>query len=151
MKSNTLSDVTSELETLTAHVNDSIKGYQTAADNASGTQEAFRVMMQSRAIERRFHANALNERLKCIGQDEETSSSVKGAAHRTLISLKNLLSSGDNSEAITEECLRGEEKLLDYIDNTFESTAVLDGATFDAIDELKTHVKTCIDELKSIS
>ncbi|MBC2605939.1 DUF2383 domain-containing protein [Pelagicoccus albus] len=94
-------------------------------------------------------ANELNERLKCIGEDEETGGSIKGAAHRGIISVKDTFTSGNNATEIIEEALRGESQLLEEIDSTFQDLEAIDGETRNAIVNLKENVVRTMSELRN--
>lgn len=147
---NTINKISTELESLVSHVNDSIKGYEMALKKADEANAAFKDLLVSNARERAIHAGNLNSRLKCIGEDEETSGSLSGAAHRALITVRDMFSSNE-PEAILEECIRGEKKLLEYIGDSFSEVNVMDGATQNALADLTLHVTSSIKKLENAS
>ncbi|MDQ8187603.1 DUF2383 domain-containing protein [Pelagicoccus sp. SDUM812002] len=139
-------NLSSQLEQLASHVNDSLKGFEKAAGSVSPEADTQRFLAMKTTREPLL--DALNERLQCIGENAETSGSVKGATHRALISVKDLFTDSNSSEAIYEEAVRGETKLLEYIYEAFSDLETIDHATREAIVELKGNVLRNISELK---
>lgn len=135
------------LRTLTIHVNDSVKGYEVALEKVREGSAAANVIREQRDA-RQLHADLLNDRLTAIGEEGKERGSAEGNAHRGLIDLKSWLTGKDETEAILNECIRGEEKLDQYIDATFEDVHVVDQATGDAIMGLKDHVQSALEALK---
>lgn len=138
-----------EIEHLVIHVNDSVQGYEKAAERVQN--EDANLALQFREIEntRRIHVEALNSRLKCIGVEEKERGSLEGSAHRALISVKDMFTSSDNTNAVIDEAIRGEEKLSGYLDDTFNNIDVVDGETARVINDLKACVLKAIIQLKS--
>ena len=130
-----------ELERLVIHANDSVKGYDKAAERVQDENANLALCFREIESARREKVDALNSRLECIGEEEQERGSLEGTTHRALINVKDMFTSSDNTEAIIDEAIRGEEKLLDYIDDTFDGVAVIDGETIRAINDLKTCVK----------
>jgi len=138
------------LKTLIIHVNDSVKGYDLALEKVPEGSEAANVIREQ-GDARRVHVDLLNDRLTAIGEEAKERGSAEGKAHHALIDLKNWLSGENESEAILEECIRGEEKLSQYIGATFENVPTVDPATRDAIMTLQDDVQSALDTLKMAS
>ncbi|MFP4260972.1 MAG: DUF2383 domain-containing protein [Opitutales bacterium] len=136
------------LKTLTIHANDSVRGYEIALEKVPAGSEAAEVIRKQLGT-RQFHRDLLNDRLTIIGEEGEERGSAEGKAHRALIDLKSWLTDKDETEAILNECIRGEEKLSQYIDATFEDIPIVDPATGDIIMGLKDHVQGSILALKT--
>ncbi|MDQ8181053.1 DUF2383 domain-containing protein [Pelagicoccus sp. SDUM812005] len=141
-------ELASQLETLVSHVNDSIKGFEKAAEKSSKTPDVDSHQFLAMKSARENHAIALNSRLQCIGEDWKSDGSIKGAAHRALISVKDLFTDSNSSEAICEEALRGESKLLEYVDETLSKLDAIDPETRKAIADLKGDIVNNRAELK---
>lgn len=98
---------------------DSVKGFQDAAKEANAGR--FAPLFTQMAAEREQVAHDLQEAVRRLGGTAEDSSSMLGAAHRTVLNLKQMLYSFEE-KAIIEEVERGE----DYIKSKFE-LALADG------------------------
>jgi uncharacterized protein (TIGR02284 family) len=120
-------DITDNLETITDYCGDSAKGYRNAAESIQeGHPTVARVWLRHADVREQYSAE-LNERLKCIGESERNSSSIKGDLHRGYLKLKGILAS-DKFEAERLECIRGEEEFLGLVTDTL-SEGTLDGET----------------------
>ena len=86
---------------------DSAKGYQDAAEHASGQYAS--IFSQS-AQERSSVASKLQEEVRRLGGTPEESSSFLAAAHRTFMDLKNAVLGG-NDKAVIDEVERGEDHI----------------------------------------
>jgi|GEM_PF-1789414 len=138
-----------ELERLVIHANDSVKGYEKAAEHVQNEDASLALCFREIESNRRARTDALNSRLKCIGEDEKERGSLEGSAHRALISVKDMFTSSENTEAVIDEAIRGEEKLLDYINDTFDDLDAMDGETVCAINDLKACVQKATDLLQT--
>ena len=135
------------LKTLAIHVNDSVKGYELALGKVPKDSEAANVLLEQRSG-RKILADRLNERLTAMGEAGEDRASAEGTAHRALIDLKNWFTGKEETEAILRECIRGEEKLFQYIDDAFDNIPSIDQTSADAINDLKDHVHSAITALE---
>ena len=138
-----------ELGRLVIHVNDSIQGYQKAADRVRDADEELASHFEATASSRSAHVETLNSRLECIGEDSEERGSAEGSAHHALISLKDIFTSAENVQAVIDEANRGERKLLDYIEDTFDDVDAMDEATRQAIQGLRESVQANVDVLET--
>ena len=137
-----------ELERLVIHANDSVKGYEKAADCVGEESSELNAFFLNHAAKRADYAEKLNERLELIGEDPKERGSAEGSMHRGLISVKDMFTSDKNSDAVINEAIRGEEKLMDYIKDTFDDTDVMDEATAKAILNLRADVRDSLEELR---
>ncbi|MDQ8194460.1 PA2169 family four-helix-bundle protein [Coraliomargarita sp. SDUM461004] len=144
----TKSTVKRELERLVIHANDSVKGYEKAAERVQNEDANLALCFREIESNRRERVAALNSRLECIGEEEKDRGSLEGTTHRALISVKDLFTSSQNTDAVVDEAIRGEEKLIDYIQDTFDDVEALDGETTRAIHDLKHCVQGAIDRLR---
>lgn len=138
-----------ELERLVIHANDSVKGYAKGGEKLEKIDFGLSAHFASEAGARQAYVDGLNSRLLCIGEDEKERGSLEGGTHRALISLKDVFTSSDDAESIIEEAIRGEEKLLSYIEDTFDDIDVMDGATQEAIAALRGHVESSLQKLNT--
>lgn len=139
-----------ELETLASYANDSVSGFQTAADRVGSASETIKRLFIEIKAERQGYVAALNERLECIGKEEETNGTLKGTAHRALINIKDFFTGEGDEQAIVAEAIRGETKLAEYIDEAIEEIPVADSASNRAIADLKSHVLSSILKLRNL-
>ena len=92
---------------------DSANGFDEAANDARS--ERFQTMFREYASERRQCVQRLQNEVRRLGGTVEDDGSVKAAAHRTWLNLKDALT-GDSDKQIVEEVERGE----DYIKEKYE-------------------------------
>lgn len=92
---------------------DSADGYRAAAEDT--TNEQFRKMFIDRANEREAVIAELQQHVREIGGDPETSGSMIAGAHRFFLDMRDALT-GSDDKAVVEEVERGE----DYIKEKYE-------------------------------
>ncbi len=141
-------DLSSDLKSIVQYCHDSIKGYDDAAEAVKEDHPQLAASWKARAMVRQKFAEELQERQRCIGDSGEPGGSVKGSLHRGLLKLKDVFSS-DDTEAVIEECIRGEEQLLTTIRETLIEDTV-DGGTQALLIELRMHTEQSINELRTI-
>lgn len=88
---------------------DGEEGFRTCADDIK--QPQLKSLFIKRAQECATSAQELQQLVRTLGGDPETSSSVAGALHRRWVDLKSLVT-GQDEEAILNECERGEDVAL---------------------------------------
>ncbi|HKK18281.1 MAG TPA: DUF2383 domain-containing protein, partial [Opitutales bacterium] len=98
---------------------------------------------------RKLLADQLNERLTALGESEKERASAEGTAHRALIDIKSWLSRQNEPDAILQECLRGEKKLIQYIDDTFKDVVDMNQSLADVINDLRDHAQSSITALEA--
>lgn len=137
-----------ELERLAIHTNDSVDGYKKAAERLDKMDSPLASHFRAQAVLRSSYAKELNSRLECIGEDAKERNSLEGKVHHALIAVKDMFTSDDSPEAVINEAIRGEEKLIDYIEDTFDDLDVIDGATSTILKNFKASVRESIAFLK---
>lgn len=142
------SKLADNLKQITEYCNDSISGYNSAADSIEEENTILAKQFKERAAERVILSQRLSNRLRDIGEDGEDSGTFRGAIHRGMLKLREIVS-GKNVEAVVKECLRGENELQDMIVETKEECKT-DGHTTDLLNQLNMHVDQSIRELESI-
>jgi uncharacterized protein (TIGR02284 family) len=133
-----------KLDCLAIHTNDSVEGYKKAAERLGKMDSAFATHFRAQAEIRQNYADEINSRLKCVGEDSQERNSLEGKAHHALIDLKGMVLD-DNADTILDEAIRGEEKLVDYIDDTLGDLDVIDGETTRVLNQYRTSV-LCVAE-----
>jgi uncharacterized protein (TIGR02284 family) len=108
------------LNTLTATLIDSVKGYRDAAENSESGR--FQELFRSNADERSGAVEELRAEVRRLGGDPEDDQSTLGALHQRWLDLKAAIT-GRDDKAIINEVERGE----DYLKAKFQ--AALDGDT----------------------
>jgi uncharacterized protein (TIGR02284 family) len=104
---------------------DSANGFDEAANDARS--DRFQSMFREYGSERRQCVQQLQDAVRRMGGTPEDDGSVKAAAHRTWLNLKDAVT-GDSDKQIVEEVERGE----DYIKEKYETALKDDKLTPDA-------------------
>ncbi|MDD0975199.1 PA2169 family four-helix-bundle protein [Pseudomonas fontis] len=102
-------DVISVLNDLIEFSKDGEKGFKTSADDAKSAE--LKTYFLQRSGECASAAAELQQHVRTLGGDPETSTSVSGDLHRAWVNLKTLLTSKDD-KAVLEEVERGEDHAL---------------------------------------
>ena len=102
------------LNTLITTTIDSANGFDEAANDARS--ERFQSMFREYSSERRQCVQQLQNEVRRLGGTPEDDGSVKAAAHRTWLNLKDAIA-GDSDRQIIEEVENGE----DYIKEKYET------------------------------
>lgn len=92
---------------------DSANGFEEAANDARS--ERFKTMFREYGSERRQCVSSLQQEVRRLGGTPEDDGSVKAAAHRTWLNLKDAVT-GESDKQIVEEVENGE----DYIKDKYE-------------------------------
>lgn len=108
------SDDIATLNTLTATVIDSVKGYEDAASNAENSR--FQQLFREWASQRQHVVEQLRSEVRRLGGDPEDDGSFMGATHQRFLDLKAAIT-GRDDQAIINEVERGE----DYLKEKFET------------------------------
>jgi len=88
---------------------DGEKGFQTSAEDTKNPE--IKKFFQSRSAQIATSVRELQEEVRALGGDPETSSSVSGTLHRAWVDLKSAVT-GKSDEAILNEVERGEDVAL---------------------------------------
>ena len=102
------------LNTLTATLIDSVKGYENSAKDIQGEQ--FREIFRQRADERQKSVELLRGEIRKLGGDPDDNGSFLGNMHQRFEDLKAAIT-GNDDKAIINEVERGE----DYLKEKFET------------------------------
>ncbi|MEM8527351.1 MAG: PA2169 family four-helix-bundle protein [Bacteroidota bacterium] len=109
------------LNDLLARNYDAEKGYKQAAEQVEETRLVS--WFNSKAQERYDFGHEIKEEIRSLGGTPEKGTTVKGDLHRTWLNVKSALSL-DTTEAILEECERGEETFVETYDEALKDTAL---------------------------
>lgn len=104
--------------------NDAVRGYKEAAEEVD--TPALKTFLERNANTRQSFVQDLRQEVTSLGGDPEDDTSVKADMHRGWINLKTALS-GNDDEAVLEECLRGEEAALKEYDDVLKDYDVPQG------------------------
>jgi uncharacterized protein (TIGR02284 family) len=99
-------DVISTLNDLIETCKDGEQGFRTCAEDIKDAQ--MKSFFTTRAQSCAEAAAELQQEVRTLGGDPETSSSIAGALHRRWVDIKGLVT-GKDDEAILNECERGED------------------------------------------
>ncbi len=138
-----------ELEELTKYTEDSAKGFDKAAGLVKEQDRALSDYFANQSKERTFLAEKLNDRLECIGRQEQEGGTFMGAVHRRVLDLKDFFNVSDPIDTVIEEAIRGEEMLKDFIADALNNIDVSDGESERVVNDLKNHVEASVSTLRS--
>lgn len=99
-------DVISTLNDLIETCKDGEQGFRTCAEDIKDAQ--MKSFFTTRAQSCAEAAAELQQEVRALGGNPETSSSISGALHRRWVDIKGLVT-GKDDEAILNECERGED------------------------------------------
>ncbi len=134
------------LNTLTATLIDSVKGYENSAKDVDSEQ--FRELFRKRADERQQAVEQLRGEIRRLGGDPEDNGSVLGSLHQRFEDLKAAIT-GQDDKAIINEVERGE----DYLKEKFEtalSSDVLSSESRAVVEQAYQSVKSGHDQMSQL-
>lgn len=137
---------TATLNTLIATLIDSIEGYEKSAKEASNQRYA--QLFAARAQERQQAVTPLQAAVAAQGGEPEDTGSLMGMIHRAFLSLREAVSTRDDS-AIIAEIEHGEYYLKDKFETALDS-ATLDPAPREAVKAAWASVKAGHDEMSAL-
>ncbi|MCQ0166608.1 aldehyde dehydrogenase [Pseudomonas sp. S12(2018)] len=115
-------DVISVLNNLIEYSKDGEKGFKTSAEDAKNPD--LKAFFLQREGECRSAAADLQQHVRSLGGDPETTTSLSGDMHRAWVNLKSSLTSNDD-KAVLEEVERGEDHALKAYKDALEKLAKL--------------------------
>ena len=140
------SDEVTTLNTLTATLLDSVKGYRDAAENSESGR--FQELFRSNADERSRCAEDLRAEVRRRGGAPEDDQSTMGAVHQRWLDLKAAVT-GRDDKAIINEVERGEDYLKEKFETALNS-GHLSGESRAAVEQAYQSVRKGHDQIASI-
>ncbi|PTQ69485.1 PA2169 family four-helix-bundle protein [Pseudomonas sp. GV071] len=110
-------DTISLLNNLIETSKDGQKGFRECANDIENTE--LKGLFTQRSAECAAAAGELQQLVRSLGGDPETSSSATGTLHRGWVNLKSVLT-GHSEKAILNECERGEDVALKHYKEALE-------------------------------
>ncbi|MDL5514383.1 PA2169 family four-helix-bundle protein [Arenibacter sp. M-2] len=107
---NIVRDIEERLNDIIQKNEDSIKGYEKAAENT--TESGLQTYFHNKARERRIFLEELKSVAPALTTREKIDGSTLGAMHRTWMDIKAFFS-GDDAEAMLEEAIRGDNSAIE--------------------------------------
>lgn len=138
-------------ECLLAYLADSRAGYLSASQQLSERLPQAKATIETILSGRQALQDQLSDLIESPGVETNPDGTLAGAAHRTLLKLKDTFSSNDDGDAIVEEIVRGEETLVEYIDKNFDLQAALDNPVIRVVSEIKSHALNSILAVRNLS
>ncbi|HSJ66290.1 MAG TPA: PA2169 family four-helix-bundle protein [Anditalea sp.] len=132
------------LNDLIAIAADGREGYENAAENIEETtaKNVFRKLAQERAS---YVSQLQQEIISLKGQPKDSDGDVKGALHRTWLSIKSTFTGG-NKDTIINGCITGEESAINSYKDALSKDHI-SGATRDLLNH---HLRGIENSLASI-
>ena len=140
------SDEVTTLNTLTATLLDSVKGYRDAAENSESGR--FQELFRSNADERSRCAEDLRAEVRRLGGEPEDDQSIMGAVHQRWLDLKAAVT-GRDDKAIINEVERGEDYLKEKFETALNS-GHLSGESRAVVEQAYQSVRKGHDQVASI-
>ena len=140
------SDEVTTLNTLTATLLDSVKGYRDAAENSESGR--FQELFRSNADERSRCAEDLRAEVRRLGGEPEDDQSTMGAVHQRWLDLKAAVT-GRDDKAIINEVELGEDYLKEKFETALNS-GHLSGESRAAVEQAYQSVRKGHDQIASI-
>jgi len=136
-----------ELNELIAIAADGREGYDNAAENIEDTtaKSLFRKFAQERAS---FVSQLQQEIISLGGEPKDSDGDVKGALHRTWLSLKSTFTGGSTS-AIVKGCITGEESAIENYKDAL-SKDYIHGSTRDLLNHHLREVENALSSIRSM-
>jgi uncharacterized protein (TIGR02284 family) len=97
---------------------DAEKGFTKAMTDAKNPR--LKNFLQHQAAQRSRFTTELTQEIRNLNEEPKESGSFTGDLHRTWIDIKSALS-GNDDEAVLEECIRGEKASWDEYDNKLKN------------------------------
>ncbi|WP_010521807.1 ferritin-like domain-containing protein [Aquimarina agarivorans] len=139
--------VGNKLNDLLIRTYDAKKGYENAAENVDNL--ALKSFFERKSTEREMFTDQLKTVIGTFEQNPtDTDGSVSGTMHRAWMDLKSIVSS-NNSEAILEEAIRGEEKAIEDYKEVLNEISLTSEAK-EIIDSQLSVIKTSLDTVKTL-
>jgi uncharacterized protein (TIGR02284 family) len=138
-------DVISTLNGLIETCKDGQNGFRTAAEGVKNSEltTLFNTYSQQRA---RFVADLQNE-VRKLGGDPETTGSTAAAMHRGWMNIKSTVT-GEDEGAVIAECERGEDSAVKSYEDALKQNLPADVAA--TVRDQFTHVKEAHDRIRSL-
>jgi uncharacterized protein (TIGR02284 family) len=111
-------EIVSNLQGLLEKNYDAEKGYKKAMTNAKSPN--LKKFLQKQAAQRSRFANELTQEIRGLNEEPKDSGSFTGDLHRAWIDIKTAVS-GNEDEAVLEECIRGEKASVEEYDEKLEN------------------------------
>ena len=110
-------DLVNNLQGLLEKNYDAEKGFKKAMEDAKS--QDLKRFLKTQALQRNRFATELDKEIRDLNETPKESGSTTGTLHRTWIDLKSAVS-GNDDEAVLEECIRGEKASLEEYENTLK-------------------------------
>ena len=138
-------DVISTLNNLIETCKDGQAGFQQAAEGVQNSQ--LKSLFYEFGQQRAQFAGELQTLVRDLGGDPENSSSTAGALHRGWINIKSAIT-GQDDEAILNECERGEDAAKDAYKEALKMN--LPANVLSIVQEQHTAVQSAHDQVKAL-
>lgn len=110
-------NLVNNLQELLEKNNDAEKGYTKAMKDAQNSR--LKNFLKNQAAQRSRFANELTNEIRNLNETPKEGGSTTGSLHRTWIDIKTAFT-GENDEAVLEECIRGEKASVEEYEDRLE-------------------------------
>jgi len=136
-----------ELNGLIAIAADGREGYENAAENIEDTtaKSLFRKLSQERAS---YVSQLQQEIISLGGEPKDSDGDMKGALHRTWLTIKSTFTGGNRS-AIVNGCITGEESAIDSYKEALSNDHI-SGSSRDLLNHHLREIENALASIKAI-
>ena len=113
-------DIVNHLQELLEKNYDAEKGYKKALTDAKDGQ--LKTFLMKQAVLRNRFATELDKEIRDLNETPKESGSTTGTLHRAWIDIKTAIT-GNDDEAVLEECIRGEKASVDEYQDVLDKQA----------------------------
>ena len=134
----------STLNTLIQTCKDGADGFREAADGVQSTE--YKDLFTRYSQQRAQFVTELQDQVRTLGGDPETSGSIAASLHRTWINIREVVQASDEN-AVLNECERGEDSAVKTYQDALNT---LTGDAKSVIERQYTQVKEAHDRIRSL-
>jgi|TARA_R100000479_G_scaffold176515_1_gene131731 uncharacterized protein (TIGR02284 family) len=110
-------NIVNNLQELLEKNYDAEKGFKKAMEDAES--QDLKHFLKKQAQQRNKFATELDKEIHSLNEKPKESGSTTGSLHRTWINIKSAIS-GNDDEAVLEECIRGEKASMEEYEKTLK-------------------------------
>lgn len=141
----TTKEVVGKLNDLLTKNYDAEAGYKKAAEEVDNP--GLKNFLKRRAEQRYQFGHQIKAEIGQLGGSPDKGTSIKGDVHRTWMTLKNALSSGN--ESLFEECVRGEKTTVEEYKEVLSDTS-LPKSTRETLISQQNNIQNALQDVKTL-
>ncbi|MCH2488523.1 MAG: PA2169 family four-helix-bundle protein [Flavobacteriales bacterium] len=145
-KENIHDNLVDNLQELLEKNYDAEKGFTKAMKDAKN--ERLKSFLKNQAAKHGQFANELDQEIRALNETPKESGSTTGSLHRAWIDIKAAVS-GNDDEAVLEECIRGEKASVDEYEEKLKENR-FPPQVASVLNKQVSEIRTTLDKVKSL-